>query len=165
MYQIRYIGDSVLRVKASPVVIFDENLKLFIRKMFEIMYKEDGIGLAANQIGVTQSILVLDPSPIEEGLSARAFINPKILGTEGEASRDEGCLSIPEVREMVTRPVKIRLFSQDEEGHEYEEEFEGWMARVLQHEIDHLNGVLFVDYLTPVKLHLLKNKGLIPEKY
>jgi len=165
MYQIRYIGDPVLREKTRPVESFDESLQQFVKEMFEIMYKEDGIGLAATQIGVTRSILVLDPSPVEEGLSARVFINPRIIGSEGEATRDEGCLSIPEVRETVTRPAKIRLYSQDEQGNESDEEFEGWMARVLQHEIDHLNGVLFVDYLSPIKLQLLKNKGLIPDKY
>ena len=145
--------------------MFDAQFQTFIKEMTEIMYKEDGIGLAAPQIGISKSVLVIDVSELEEHESLHVFINPKILQSSGESVVEEGCLSVPNVRENVTRPDTIELSYQDEAGASFIHEFDGWLARVLQHEIDHLNGVLFVDHISPVKRQLLINKNTIPNKY
>lgn len=165
MYQIKYIGDPILRAKNSNIEVFDKKFQTFLEEMTEIMYKEDGIGLAAPQIGVSKNVLVLDISELEENEGLRIFINPVIENSSGESTMEEGCLSIPGVREEVTRPDQITLSYQDENGAALRHEFQGWLARVLQHEIDHLNGTLFVDHLSPVKRQLLINKNAIPEKY
>ncbi|HGY57194.1 MAG TPA: peptide deformylase [Caldithrix abyssi] len=165
MYKIRLIGDPVLREKTKQVTNFDGQLQKTVAQMIDFMHQEDGIGLAAPQVGLRNSILVVDISPIEEEEKPRAFINPKIISAEGESVVEEGCLSIPGVREDVTRPERIRLAYQDLDGRRIEEDYDGWLARVLQHELDHLNGILFVDLISPVKRQLLINQGLIPEKY
>jgi peptide deformylase len=164
-YRIRYIGDPVLRKKSEPVVEFNEELMEFIKEFSHIMYKEDGIGLAAPQIGISKQILAIDVSPVDDEGELEVFINPKILEFSGESTVEEGCLSIPNVREEVTRPEKIKLEYQDKDGNTYIREFEDWPARVLQHEIDHLNAVLFVDHISPLKRQLLINQKVIPEEY
>ncbi len=164
-YRIRYIGDPVLRKKSEPVVEFNEELMEFIKEFSRIMYKEDGIGLAAPQIGISKQILAIDVSPVDDEGELEVFINPKILEFSGESTVEEGCLSIPNVREEVTRPEKIKLEYQDKDGKTYIREFEDWPARVLQHEIDHLNAVLFVDHISPLKRQLLINQKVIPEEY
>jgi len=165
VYKIKYIGDPILRKKTTDIDVFDAKFGAFLEEMTEIMYREDGIGLAAPQIGVSKSVLVIDVSELVETESLRIFINPKILNASGSSVIEEGCLSIPGVREEVTRPEIIELSYQDETGAAFTHEFDGWIARVLQHEIDHLNGVLFVDHLSPLKRQLLINKKVIPEKY
>lgn len=165
MYQIKYIGDPILRQKCQNVETFDDKFQSFLAEMTEIMYREDGIGLAAPQIGVTKNVLVIDISELEENETLRIFVNPVIEGSSGESVVEEGCLSIPGVREEVTRPDTIALKYQDETGAAFEHEFDGWLARVLQHELDHLNGILFVDHISPIKRQLLINKNAIPEKY
>ncbi len=164
-YRIRYIGDPILRKKAEKITEFDEKLQKFVEDMMEVMYVEDGIGLAAPQIGFSKQVIVVDASELVEDEEARAFINPKILSSEGQETKEEGCLSIPGVREEVTRPEKILLEYQDVEGKVYKEEFDGWMARILQHEIDHLNGILFVDRISPLKRQMLISQKLIPETF
>ncbi len=165
MFKIRLIGDPVLREKTNVITGFDDKLQKTVEQMVEFMHLEDGIGLAAPQVGLRDSIIVVDIFPIEEEEHPRAFINPQIVSAQGESVIEEGCLSIPGVREDVRRPEQIRLVYQDTSGKQHEEEYEGWLARVLQHEIDHLNGILFVDLISPVKRQLLINQGLIPEKY
>ena len=165
MFKIRLIGDPVLREKTDIVTHFNDKLKTIVEQMVEFMHIEDGIGLAAPQVGLRDRIIVVDISPIEEEETPRAFINPQILWAEGESVVEEGCLSIPGVREDVKRPERIKLSYQDVDGKHHEEEYDGWLARVLQHEIDHLNGILFVDLISPVKRQLLINQGLIPEKF
>lgn len=167
MYKIRYIGDPVLRKKAEEITRFDPALHALIDQMTEIMYKEDGIGLAANQIGVLKRLVIVDITPLEESEfeGAFSFINPEILESEGRSTVEEGCLSIPGVREEVTRPEKILVKYQDKFGKSYQRWFDKWMARVLQHEIDHINGILFVDHISPIKRQLLINNKAIPEKY
>ncbi len=165
MYKIKYIGDPILRKKSADVDTFDDKFNTFLEEMTEIMYREDGIGLAAPQIGVSKNVVILDVGELVEDESLRIFINPKILSASGSSVIEEGCLSIPGVREEVTRPEIIELEFQDETGASYTHEFDGWLARVLQHEIDHLNGILFVDHISPVKRQLLINKKTIPEKY
>jgi len=165
MLSIRYIGDPVLRRETEPVTVFDDSLCQFVENMIETMHHKDGVGLAAPQIGHSKKILVVDISPFEEDEEPHAFINPKIIDTWGESVVEEGCLSIPDVREEVVRPEGIELEYQTADGKKHINKFDGWMARVLQHEIDHLNGVLFVDLISPIKRRLFSEQGLLPEKY
>ena len=165
MLKLRYIGDPILRRETEPVPAFDKSLKNFVNDMIKTMHKEDGIGLAAPQIGHLKKIIVVDISGIEEDEKPRVFINPEITHSSGESVVEEGCLSIPEVREDVSRPEKIKVKYYNENGDNFEDEFDGWMARVLQHEIDHLNGILFVDLISPIKRQLLISQKMIPEKY
>ncbi len=133
--------------------------------MFEIMYKEDGIGLAAPQIGHSIRLFVVDVSPLDENSGKQVYINPDIINVWGETTLEEGCLSIPGVREEVSRPEKIEIKYQDETGREYQEILKDWPARVIQHEYDHLNGVLFVDRISPIRRKVLQLKGEIPVSY
>ncbi len=165
MYNIKYIGDPILRRKTADVEIFDKKFSAFLEEMTAIMYREDGIGLAAPQIGISKSVVIVDVAELVEGESLRIFVNPQILDVSGSSVVEEGCLSIPGVREEVTRPEVIELSFQDESGASFTHEFDGWLARVLQHEIDHLNGVLFVDHISPIKRQVYINKKVIPEKY
>jgi peptide deformylase len=165
MYRLRIIGDPILREKTKPVTEFDKDLQSTVDKMIKMMHKEDGIGLAAPQVGLMDSILVVDISPIEEEEQPRAFINPQIVASDGESVIEEGCLSVPGVREDVRRPEKITLQYQDTEGKVHNDEYDGWLSRVIQHEIDHLNGKLFVDYLSPMKRQMLVTQGMIPEVF
>jgi peptide deformylase len=156
--RIRIIGDEILRQAASNVVDFDEKLVRLAEEMIDFMHDSDGIGLAAPQIGISKRILVADISPLEKEAGPMAFVNPVILESMGECTLEEGCLSIPEVREDVTRPEEILLKYHTPTGELKTENFSGWMSRVLQHEIDHLNGVLFVDYLSPIKKKLIAGR-------
>lgn len=167
MYRMRYIGDPVLRRATEPVTEFDKGLKKIIKNMIETMHYQEGIGLAAPQVGISKKLLVVDISDMEDedAKGPEAFLNPLILESSGQATLEEGCLSIPDVREDVTRPEKIRLQYNDASGKEHIKEYDGWMARVLQHEIDHVNGVLFVDHISPLKQQLLIQTEQIPEKY
>lgn len=153
-------GNDVLKKKAKKVTeITDDDIKL-IQDMFDTMHHANGIGLAANQVGELKQILVVDVSDLEagKGIKPLVVINPEILEEEGESEYEEGCLSIPEIRETVARPEKIRLRYHDVNMKEIETEADGILARVLQHEIDHLNGVLFIDHLTSTKRTLLRSK-------
>jgi len=164
-YRIRYIGDPILRQQSEPVTVFDDDLREFVKDLSRIMYKEDGIGLAAPQIGISRQILAIDVSPVEDDGELEIYINPEILESSGESAIEEGCLSIPDVREEVTRSERIKLKFLDIDGNTHTKEFEEWPARVLQHEIDHLNAVLFVDHLSPLKRQMLINQNAIPEEY
>jgi peptide deformylase len=156
--KIRIIGDDVLREVAEDVEEFDEKLVRLGEEMIDFMHNADGIGLAAPQVGISKRILVTDVSPIEEDQEPRVFVNPVILESAGECTLEEGCLSIPDVREDVTRPEEILLKYNTPYGESKTEKFTGWMSRVLQHEIDHLDGVLFVDYLSPIKKKLISSR-------
>lgn len=155
MLRIRIIGDDVLREDATEVTEFDDDLKRLTDDMLETMHANDGIGLAAPQVGISKRLLVTDITEIDPNYGPMVFINPEIIDSEGDVTMEEGCLSIPEIRESVSRPQEITLRYQTLDGEERTEMFDDWMARVLQHEIDHLNGVLFTDYLSPVKQKLL----------
>lgn len=167
MLKLRFIGDPVLRRETQKIDSFDSSLAEFVKNMFKTMKKEEGIGLAAPQVGHSKKILVVDISTIEdeEFNEAQAFVNPEIIESWGESIVEEGCLSIPEIREDVSRPSGIKIKYQDETGKNFVSDFEGWMARVLQHEVDHLNGILFLDHISPLKRKLLQEQALIPEKY
>ncbi len=155
---INIYGDEILRQKAKKVTKVDDKLLSFIEDMFETMKKSDGIGLAATQVGKRIQILVADISEIEgyEHIKPMVVINPKILLSEGESSMEEGCLSLPGLRVNVKRPEKIRLRYNDIDMKEHIEDYEGLAARVLQHEIDHLNGKLIIDYLSKTEKEKVK---------
>lgn len=144
-------GHPTLHHRAEPVMVFDEELKKLADDMFETMYRADGVGLAAPQINVPLLFLVVSvPREHDEPLRM-AMANPRIVETRGQWEYEEGCLSVPDIRDMVTRPEWIRVEYQDIEGKAQSLETGGLLARVLQHEIDHVNGVLFVDRLTPAR--------------
>jgi len=155
-------NDPILRQKTEPVTELTDEIKELISNMFETMYNSDGVGLAAPQIGVSKSIFVMDADAmIDEGdpaLGPLAFLNPEIIEKKGEdVSMDEGCLSIPQVTDKVTRPDTIVIKYLDQNFNEREEEFSGWVSRVIQHEYDHLQGVLFIDYLSAFRKRMLKS--------
>ena len=146
-----------LRKIAVPVTSFDNDLKCLIDNMFETMYEANGIGLAATQVDVHKRLLVLDVS--EERNDPQVFVNPTIDVIESELSDyDEGCLSVPGFYETVSRPKKIKVSAQDKEGSQFEIEADGVLSVCIQHEIDHLDGKLFVDYLSSLKRNRIKDK-------
>jgi len=155
---VRLYGDPVLRRKADPVAVIDEEILRLADDMIETMYAENGIGLAAPQVGRPLRLLVADASHHDGGGGPRLFINPEILESWDEWVFDEGCLSLPGLSAEVTRPEGIRVRFQDRDGVVREEEFHQVWARVLQHEIDHLDGKLFVDYLSPMRRALLERR-------
>jgi len=156
--------DPVLRQISKPVETFDRELKTLVADMFETMYEAPGIGLAAVQIGVPIRLLVIDlQEPEEEGgnpvRDPRVFINPEILWhSDSEVPYTEGCLSVPEQYAEVMRPDRIKAKWQNEKGETFEEEIEGLLAVCLQHEMDHLNGVLFIDHLSRLKREMVLKK-------
>jgi peptide deformylase len=155
MYRIRIIGDDVLRKVAKEITEFDESLHKLAYEMLDIMHDSEGIGLAAPQVGISKRLIVIDISGVNKNFGPLIFVNPVILETKGEIKMEEGCLSVPGVREDILRPQKITLKYQSLDGEEKTEEYDELMARVIQHEIDHINGILFVDYLSPVKRKLV----------
>ena len=162
IYPVTVFGDPVLRKKAEPITKDFEDLKGFVQNMFDTMYNSDGVGLAAPQVGQPIRVFVLDTTHNEEDEPAgikKAFINPEIVEKTGdEWIMNEGCLSLPEIREDVMRPESVRIKYFDEDFEEYEDVFHGFTSRVIQHEYDHLEGVMFVDYLNPLKKRILKGK-------
>lgn len=147
-------GSTILRKKLPPVKEIDDTLIKLIIDMFETMRVANGIGLAANQVGRTERVLVVDVSEIEElkEIAPFALINPEVIEREGGCSMEEGCLSIPDVRDEVERAEFIKVRYRDVNFEECELEAGGLLARVIMHEIDHLDGVLFLDHLTKDKL-------------
>ena len=156
--------DAVLRQISRPVETFDDELKTLVADMLETMYDAPGIGLAAVQVGVPIRLLVIDlQEPEEEDgepvRDPRVFINPEILWhSESEVPYTEGCLSVPEQYAEVMRPDRIRATWRDEKGGTYEEQIEGLLAVCLQHEMDHLDGVLFIDHLSKLKRDMVLKK-------
>ena len=154
--QILHHPDPRLRNKARPVTTFDSVLKSLIDDMLKTMYAAPGIGLAATQVNVHQRILVLDASPDKS--SPMHFVNPKIVETEGLRETEEGCLSVPGVFETVERAECIALTAFDGAGSALKLEAEGLLAVCIQHEIDHLDGKLFIDYLSQLKQARIRKK-------
>ncbi len=150
-------GDPILRKKSEPVENIPEILDL-LDDMFETMYEEGGMGLAANQVGLDMHFAVIDISHAEEDEAPRVFINMEILESNGASDMEEGCLSIPDIRATVSRPEKIMLRYLDETGEVHEDQFEGLLSRVIQHEVDHLSGVFFTDHLTPAKRSMINKR-------
>ena len=155
--QILEFPDPKLRKKAEPVTVFDEKLEVLIADMLETMYEAEGIGLAATQVDVHKRLLLIDIS--ENRDSPQVFINPEIEILEGELSEyDEGCLSVPGFYETVSRPRLVKITAQDSRGEKFEKVAEGILATCIQHEIDHLDGKLFVDYLSILKRQRIRSK-------
>lgn len=149
--------DPRLRKVASPITVFDVKLEVLIDDMFETMYNSQGIGLAATQIDVHKRLLVIDVSESKD--SPLVFINPSFEIIEDELSEyDEGCLSVPGFYETVSRPKGIKVQAQDRKGEKFEIEAEGILATCIQHEIDHLDGKLFVDYISALKRQRIRSK-------
>ena len=155
--QILEFPDPKLRKTAEPVTVFDEKLEVLIEDMLETMYEAEGIGLAATQIDVHKRLLLIDVS--ENRDSPQVFINPEIEILEDELSEyDEGCLSVPGFYETVSRPRKVKIIAQDSKGEKFEQVAEDILATCIQHEIDHLDGKLFVDYLSILKRQRIRSK-------
>ena len=152
---LRYYGDPALRRKAVPVTAFDAALAALVADLFDVMYREKGVGLASPQVGETARVFVVDVDD-EEGRTRRVFVNPVITRREGTISAEEGCLSIPGYREDVKRWATIEVEAQDEEGRPFTLTAEGLLARAIQHELDHLDGILFIDRLSPIKRKLVE---------
>jgi peptide deformylase len=148
---IRKYGDDVLRNPTEPVAEIDAPIQQLIDDMIETMYAAPGVGLAANQVGVSKQLMLIDLSVGKRPGECYVFINPEIIESEGEITEEEGCLSIPDFVEVVTRPERVKLRFLDRNGEQREMWGEGLMARAMCHEIDHLRGTLFVDYLRGFK--------------
>ena len=145
-----------LKQKAQPVRDFDADLRRLVDDMLETMYAAPGIGLAANQVGVLKRVVVIDVAGKDEPAAPMHFINPEIVGESAQiATYEEGCLSIPEIYAEVSRPAEVRVRYQTLDGNTVERDCDGLLATCIQHEIDHLNGVLFVDHLSSLKRNML----------
>ena len=148
--------DPRLTRKAKAVVNFDEDLKTLVRDMIETMYSARGIGLAATQVNVHKRLLVLDVSEKQD--QPRVYVNPQILSSSGEQFQEEGCLSVPGVYANVQRAEQITVRAQDTDGKFFEEQLDGLHSVCIQHEMDHLIGRLFVDYLSQLKRNMVRKK-------
>jgi peptide deformylase len=161
IHEIRKYPDPVLRKKTSRVAHIDDSIHRLIEDMVETMHAAPGVGLAANQVGVPLQVAVIDLSSREEKTEHHpllVIINPEILFMEGAVVEEEGCLSIPEYAENVRRAAKVKVRAQDRAGKSFEIEAEGLLAKALQHEIDHLNGLLYIDRLSPLKKSFFKRR-------
>ena len=141
--------DPRLKKVAAPVAAVTADIRKLVRDMAETMYAAPGVGLAATQVNVHKRVLVMDISDHKDEL--RVFINPELLMAEGEAECEEGCLSVPGYYDKVTRAARIRVRAQDERGETFELDADGMLAVCIQHEMDHLQGKVFVEYLSPLK--------------
>lgn len=158
IYPIIKFGDPVLEKQAQPVTSFDDELKKLVEDMFESMYAAHGVGLAAPQIGISKRLAVIDVTFKEDPEAKLVLANPEIVHTEGRHTQNEGCLSIPDFRESVTRPKKVTIRAQDVTGKFYEKTGEELLARAFLHETDHLNGKLYISHLSALKRDLIKRK-------
>ena len=158
IYPIVKYGNPVLEKHAAPVTEFDDELKTLVADMFESMYEAKGVGLAAPQIGISKRLAVIDVSFKENPREKLVLANPEIIHTEGKQTQSEGCLSIPDFRENVTRANKVTIRAQDVNGKWYEKTGEELLARAFLHETDHLNGKLYISHLSALKRDLIKRK-------
>jgi peptide deformylase len=158
--------DPVLSQPGEPVTEFNDELRCLVADMFETMYAAQGIGLAAPQVGISKRLTVIDLSLGKDPKDKLVLINPEVISSEGRLYEEEGCLSFPEIREKVVRAAKVRIRAQDEHGKWFEMDGEELLSRAMQHEIDHLDGVLFIFRMSPLKRNLnlrkirkLQNEG------
>jgi peptide deformylase len=158
IYPIVKFGNPVLEKASETVTVFDNELKKLIDDMFESMYAAHGVGLAAPQIGLGKRIAVIDVTFKEDPKAKLVLINPEIIHSEGKHTQSEGCLSIPDFRENVTRPNRVTVKAQDVSGKWFEKTGEELLARALMHETDHLNGKLFISHISALKRDLIKRK-------
>ncbi len=158
--EIRRYPDPVLKKKAGPVEEINGELQALIDNMVETMYAAPGIGLAAPQVGETKRLIVVDVSTKEEKHPLLVLINPVIISFEGRIDSEEGCLSVPGYTSTIKRAERVLVRGVDREGRPMEVEATGLLARVLQHEIDHLDGILFVDRMSPIKREFFRKRYL-----
>lgn len=158
IYPIVKFGDPVLEKPSAPITVFDNDLRKLVEDMFESMYAAHGVGLAAPQIGISKRIAVIDVTFKEDPDARIVLINPEIIHTEGRLTSNEGCLSLPEFREKVTRPRKVTARAQNAEGKTFEVTGDDLLARALVHETDHLNGKLYISHISGLKRDMLKRK-------
>ena len=158
LLRICHYPEPVLKQKAAAVTVFDGELRRLAEDMLETMYAAPGVGLAAPQVGVSRRLIVLDCSPKDGEKQPLIAVNPEILTREGECCEEEGCLSVPEYYAKVVRSERVRVRFQDLQGTAREVQADGLWAICFQHEIDHLDGVLFVDRLSPLKRSLFRKK-------
>jgi len=156
--EIKKYPDPILRQKAVEVKDLNGSLQKLIDDMVETMYKAPGVGLAAPQVGKSLRVLVADISTKEQGYPLIILINPEIVEAEGKIDSEEGCLSVPDYYTTIKRHKKVLVKGLDRNGKPLEIEADGLLARVLQHEIDHLNGILFIDHLSPIKKEFFKKR-------
>jgi peptide deformylase len=150
--EIIVLPDKRLRQASEPVKTVDAELRALVEDMFETMYKAPGVGLAAIQIGIPRRIVTVDTAKKDEEAKPQVFLNPEILSSSDEkGTYEEGCLSIPEYYEEVERPLAVKVRYMDLDGKTHEIDADGFLATVLQHEIDHTNGVLFIDHISKLK--------------
>ncbi len=158
--EIKLLGDPVLREPAEVVAELDDEVRTLVKEMFETMYLAEGIGLAAPQVGVSTRVLVVDLGEADEdGAGAVALVNPRVLESSRKKDKaSEGCLSIPGIEEIVERPETVTVEGTDPDGEFLTMEVSGLLSRALQHEIDHLDGILFIDRVSPLKRRMLLKK-------
>ena len=153
------LPDKRLRLKSEPIKRIDAGIRKLVEEMFETMYDAPGIGLAAIQVGIAKRVVTMDLSKKDDEKAPQVFINPEVTWTSEEKSTyEEGCLSIPEYYEEVERPTRVKVKYLDLDGKEHEIEADGLFATCLQHEIDHTNGVLFIDYISKLKRDYIVRK-------
>jgi peptide deformylase len=153
------LPDKRLRSVSKPVVAIGDDIRTLVADMFETMYEAPGIGLAAIQVGIPSRVIVMNLSKREAEAEPRVFINPEITWSSEEKSLyEEGCLSIPDVHEDVERPARVKIRYLDLEGKPHEEDAEGLFATCIQHEVDHVNGVLFIDHISKLKRERITKK-------
>lgn len=162
--EIRKYPDEVLKKKAEPVNNINGDLQKLIDSMIETMYKANGVGLAAPQVGVSKKLIVVDTSARQENTSLIVLINPEIISSEGDILSEEGCLSLPGFITTLKRSEKVFVRGLDRKGNPVEIEATGLLGRALQHEIDHLQGVLLIDRISPLKRELFRRKYLKSRK-
>jgi peptide deformylase len=158
IYPIVKYGNPVLEKVAEKVTVFDGDLEKLLDDMFESMYEAHGVGLAAPQIGISKRIAVIDVTFKEDPNAKMVLINPEIIHNEGRHTQSEGCLSLPEFRENVTRPNRVTVRAQNAKGKWFEHTGEGLLARAFLHETDHLNGKLYISHISALKRDLIKRK-------
>jgi peptide deformylase len=158
IYPIVKLGNSVLETPAEPVTEFGDELKKLVQDMFESMYEAKGVGLAAPQIGISKRLAVIDVTFKEDPKAKLVLANPEIIHREGKQTQSEGCLSIPDFRENVTRAKVVTVRAQDINGKWYEKTGEDLLARAFLHETDHLNGKLYISHISALKRDLMKRK-------
>lgn len=167
--EIKKYPDPILKQKTSRVECIDDSIACLIEDMVETMHAAPGVGLAANQVGVPLQVAVIELTSRDDGEQhpLLVLINPEMLSMEGSVVEEEGCLSIPDYVENVKRAAKVKVRAQDRQGKTFELEAEGLLAKALQHELDHLNGMLYIDRLSPLKRNVFKRryqKALLEEQ-
>ena len=155
IHEIRLLGDPILREKTREVETFDEELAAFVADLVETMYAAEGVGLAAPQVGDPRCVTVIDVGVARDGSEVIALVNPRIVSAEGTIQSEEGCLSIPGAVETIERAARVEVEYSDPTGQVHRITGEELLGRALQHEIDHLDGILFIDHLGPLKRRIV----------